>query len=325
MLPAHLALIAVSIIYGLFYVAIKLVTQEIDPLDVFCLRVMGATPILIIAERIFVRSRITRWQDWLAITGLGLLGVTLVQSTVIVGIKYTSVFHTGMITGLAPLFTLIFSLWLNRDLAARDPQERITPQRWLGVFVAFGGLALLLTSKTHLDPHLASTAHNQSTLGGDAIILFNIIIWALFLLLSKRLMQRFHPFTLTAYSFGTSTLVTLPYLIWALEGNWPGAALSATGWQWIAFIVLVSTALSYALYFYGLSKLPASITALYVYLQPIMTTIFGVIILHEVVTPMMGVYAAIILLGVAIANGTLSISQWLARGRDKEAVMDTIE
>ena len=307
MFRAHLALLAVSVIYGLFYVAIKLVTQEINPFELFCLRVMGATPLLLLAERVFVNSRITRWQDWLAITGLGLLGVTLVQSTVILGIKYTSVFHTGMITGLAPLFTLIFSLWINRDLAEQDPQERVTPQRWLGVIVAFMGLALLLTTKTHLDPHLANAAHNQSTLGGDAIILFNIVIWALFLLLSKRLMQRFHPFTLTAYSFGASTLVTLPFLLWGLHGHWPGEALSATGWQWIAFIVLVSTAMSYALYFYGLSKLPASITALYVYLQPIMTTIFGVILLHEVVTPVMGVYAAIILLGVAIANGTIKL------------------
>lgn len=302
MMNAHLAVLAVTLIYGLFYVAIKLLVNEITPWETFCLRLLLATPILFVLERLFFRSPIQSRADLLKIGGLGLLGISLVQMSAVFGVQWTSVFHVGFIVGTAPLNALI--------LAVLFKQERLTPEKLLGILIAFAGLAMLLFSRN-------GTSHLPATyLLGDVVIWGNIAGWSLFLVLSRPLLQRYPAFSLTSHAFSLATLLTLPVMLLSLH-RIPGAGLSTHGWLWMAFVVLLSTVGTYSLNYYALSRLPVSTVSVYVFLQPLFTAIFAHWILHEPISSQMILQGGVILIGVMIATG--SYRPLLARVLPKRA------
>jgi drug/metabolite transporter (DMT)-like permease len=294
---AHLALVASTLIYGLFYVAIKFLVNEISPWETFCLRLFLATPLFFLIERFTSRIRIPSRADLLKITGLGLLGVSIVQVTIVLGVNYTSVFHTGFIVGMAPLFTLVFSVLLK--------QEKLTLHKVLGILIAFIGLIMLLFSRGDAT-HLPSTY-----LWGDLLVFANISGWSLFLVLSRPMLDRYPPFALTSYAFVLSGLVTFPLMILSLE-QFPGTGLSPSGWAWMAFMVLLSTLLTYFINYYALARLGASTVAVYVFLQPLVTAFFANVLLQEPITLIMILEGLVILAGVSVATGSYKpIKQWL--------------
>lgn len=297
MMSPHLALLLVTLIYGLFYVAIKTIVSSISPWDAFIIRLLLATPLFFILEKLFWNTQITSKADLLKITGLGLLGVSIVQGTILVGMKYTTVFHAGFIVGTAPLLTLLFSILLK--------QEKFSWVKFGGALVAFWGLYLLLASRS-AQQHLPDTY-----LWGDAIIFLNILGWSLFLILSRPLLQKYPAFSLTSYAFVLSSIVTLPFML-LMGGRIPNLMLSQTLWIWMGFVVIFATLITYFLNYYALARLPASVVAIYVFLQPLTTAIFAHFILNEPITLQMVLYGSLILLGVSIATGSYQlVSQWI--------------
>ncbi len=287
MMRAHLALLVVTLIYGLFYVAIKILVNDITPWETFILRLLIATPLFFVLEKLFYNTRFASFKELLQVGGLGLLGVTLVQLTIVFGLKYTSVFHTGFIVGMAPLMTLLISVGLK--------QERLNLPKLAGILIAFAGLVLLLSLRTSAD-HLPKTF-----LLGDALVFLNILMWSFYLILSRPLLHKYPAFTVTSYGFVLSGLVTLPFMLLTLKRA-PWAALSQEGWLWMGFVVIFCTIVTYFLNYYALARLVASTVAVYVFLQPICTALFAHFVLKEPITSAMIGVGLIILMGVAIAT-----------------------
>jgi drug/metabolite transporter (DMT)-like permease len=162
-----------------------------------------------------------------------------------------------------------------------------------------------LSSRSHGD-HLPVT-HLQ----GDLLVLANITCWSLFLVLSRPMLDRYPPFSLTSYAFVLSGLVTFPGMILTLP-HIPGIGLSATGWGWMAFVVILSTLLTYFINYFALARLGASTVAVYVFLQPLVTAFFAHLLLSEPVTFRMILEGGVILIGVSIATGSYRpLKQWL--------------
>lgn len=296
MMTAHLALLAVTLIYGLFYVAIKLLVLEMPPWETFTLRLILTVPLIFVLEKLFFNCRIHSKEDLLKILGLGLLGIIFVQSTVIIGLNDTSVFHAGFLVGMTPLITLLLSVLLK--------QERLNLPKATGMLVAFIGLSMLLFTREG-QAHLP-----KNYLLGDAVLFINIVGWSLFLILSRPMLQKYPAFSIISYAFVLSSLVTLPFIFFGTH-KLPGADLSSHGWLWMSFVVLFSTILTYFLNYYALARLPASTVATYIFLQPLFTALFAHLILHEPITAQMLLYGIAILTGVAIAMESYRpLGQW---------------
>jgi len=280
-------LLLVAMIYGLFYVVGKLVVGQITPLEMTSLRFLTATPIFMAIERMTFKTRFESRGDLWKIAGLGLMGVGLVQASIAFGLKYTSVFHVGLLFGLSPLMTMIIAVLLR--------QEHFAVNKLAGSMVAFVGLYFLLAAKH------AGSALPPTYLLGDAIILVNMVLWSLYMILSKPLLQKYPPFSLTAYAFLFATLITLPITLFAIHGI-PWTVFTQLLWMQLAYIVLFATIMTYFLNAVALARVEASIVAIFIMLQPFFATIFAYFILHEVITLPMALEGLLILLGVVIAT-----------------------
>jgi drug/metabolite transporter (DMT)-like permease len=199
---------------------------------------------------------------------MGFFGVVMNQVCFTVGLRYTSVGHAAVIVGMGPIYTLIFAVLLQLETA--------TWRKVIGMLMAFAGIAVLTS-----EPGIS--ARSPSVLG-DAITTTGSVGFALYVVLGKRLGNRYDPLTMTAFSHFAGALVVLPVAIYRAYMLGSGAqwrAVSWTGWAALLYMAIFSSAVAYVIYFWVLRYLEASQLSAFSYLLPIVATILGILWLGE--------------------------------------------
>ncbi|GAA4057110.1 EamA family transporter [Microbacterium laevaniformans] len=109
------------------------------------------------------------------------------------------------------------------------------------------------------------------------------------------------PLTMTAWQLIAGSLVVAPVAI-IVEGAPP--PLDGPALLGFAYIILVATAVAYAAWFTGLSRLPGAVVGVIGLLNPVTGVLLGVVVAHEPFGPAQIVGLALVVVGVLI--GTLA-------------------
>ena len=148
------------------------------------------------------------------LAGVALLGVVINQICFAVGLSYTTPGYSALINVTIPVTALVFA-WVLRF-------ERPDLMRGCGVAVAAGGLALMLTAQLQADWRT-----------GNLITFVNALSFGCFLVVSRPLYRRVHPYAGTAviFAFGSLGIVAavgwripmvdwlaLPWWVWGRDG-----------------------------------------------------------------------------------------------------------
>ena len=101
------------------------------------MRLLVGSAVFLAAHALDARSRRSRAPpltrtDWLQLLFLGLVGTFLYQLCFVGGVRRTSVGNGSLIVGISPIVIALMS--------AVAGHERISPMRWVGVFMAMLGL-----------------------------------------------------------------------------------------------------------------------------------------------------------------------------------------
>lgn len=131
---AALLMIALCAIWGMQQTALKAVASDMAPVLQICLR--SGVAALFIAALVFARGeshalRGGTWKPGIAIGALFALEYLFMGE----GLRFTNASHMGIFLYTAPIFT---ALGLHFGL----PEERLSPLQWLGIAIAFGGVAV---------------------------------------------------------------------------------------------------------------------------------------------------------------------------------------
>lgn len=114
---------------------------------------------------------------------------------------------------------------------------------------------------------------------GDALVFLSLLAVVGWVLLGKRLNERYPPVAATAWilAFGTLTLAPVS-LLW--EGV-PRLDLTALGWASVLVLGLGCSAATYALWNWGVSRVPASRAGVFLNLEPLVGALLGIAVLGE--------------------------------------------
>jgi drug/metabolite transporter (DMT)-like permease len=281
----HVALIAVQFLFASLTVAAKFVLPSISPTGVVFFRIAGSAVAFYVLQRTLVRERVTNRRDLMALAGLALIGVVLNQVLFLEGVKRTTAINTNIMVTTIPVFTLAIALILRR--------ERATWPKLGGIALAAAGAVYLIgPDRIRLDP---------STAFGNALIACNTCSYAGYLVLSKRLLERYHPLTVITHIFIFGAVMILPFGLVALRDvtlwELPTGALVG-----LAYVVLLSSLLAYYLSIWALQRTASSLVAMYVYLQPVMTVAAAPLVLGERITARSLIAAGVIFGGLALAT-----------------------
>jgi drug/metabolite transporter (DMT)-like permease len=233
---------------------------------------------------VFETGRRTHRVLW-TITYLGFFGVVLNQGCFTVGLNYTSVSHSALIIGCAPIFILLFS-WALR-------LEALTRRKAIGMLLAFAGAAAVG----------AEQGANAGTgnFRGDLLTLVAGVGLALYTVLGKRLFAEYSPVRLSLLSNISAAALASPIAVWqtrALARACRLATIGPEGWGAVIYMGVLASAVAYVLYFWALrSMTPARLGAVS-YLQPIGATLLGLVLLGEPITRRVAFGGLLIIAGV---------------------------
>jgi drug/metabolite transporter (DMT)-like permease len=280
----HLAMVAVQFFFASLTVVAKFVLPSISPPGIVFFRVTGAALAFSLIHRLFVRERVTNPRDLAALAGLAMLGVVLNQLLFLEGVKRTTAINTNILVTTVPAFTLAIALVLGHERATWPKIGGI-------VLAAAGAIYLIGPDRIRLDP---------TTAFGNALVACNTASYGAYLVLSKRMLERYHPITVVTHVFLFGAVLVTPIGLMALRhvdlGAVPARALFGLG-----YIVLCSSVFAYLLSIWALQHTASSLVAMYVYLQPVMTVVAAPLILGERLTVRAGAAALVIFGGLALA------------------------
>ena len=128
-----------------------------------------------------------------------------------------------------------------------------------------------------------------------------VLAWGLYSVLGKRLIVRYGAIHASALTLLLGTVMFLPAGIVPML-SYPFAGLTTAEWGGILYLGLVTSVLSYFLWYFALGRIEAGKAALFANLQPIVTTVLAVLLLGQDITLAFLVGGSIALAGVTVAQ-----------------------
>jgi drug/metabolite transporter (DMT)-like permease len=267
----HVALIAVSLLFGANYVFTKQILVAGLPARAWVfVRIAAATVLLLPLAWRLGRGR---WPlgRLPALALASFLGIVLNQVLFTEGMALTTAEHSAVINACIPTWTLIAAVLCG--------QERLTAAKVGSIVLALLGVQYLLGVDRLL---LAGGPLDRDQLIGDLLTVANGISFAFHLVLMRKVGRDIDPWRATALMFVAATLMV---------GTWSGPSLTAENWQLVAtppvlwfglYGVLFATVLTYSLNTWALQHVRSSQVALYINLQPLVAAGLSMAMGHPV-------------------------------------------
>ena len=275
-MPALLALVAVTAVWGYTFVPMK-DAVALYPLFAF-LAVRFAIATITLAPIAAPRLRGLGPRGWRAATALGLL-LALGYWLQTAGLERTTVSNTGFITGLYVVFTPLFAFALFRLTVAREVA--------LGVALSVAGLALL------------SGVGGTGSAAGDALVLGGAAAYSLQIALLERYAPRYDPIAFTTVEMLAAFVAFAALTVARGELELP------RGWTvWSALVVtgVFASALAFLVQTWAQRRLTATRTALAFALEPVWAALFGFWLAGDRLGLVGWAGAAAIMAGIVVAE-----------------------
>jgi drug/metabolite transporter (DMT)-like permease len=283
---AHLSLLAANIIYGVNYSIAKAVMPGyIKPLALVSMRSLFAAGLFWITSLFLPKETVSR-KDLLYLLGCSFFGVVINQILFLAGLNLTSPINSSIIISTNPIFAFVF--------AALILKENITFLKGSGLAIGLSGVLLLILQNG--TPDLAS-----STFLGDVFTMINTISWALYTVIIKRMLEKYHPVTVMKWTFFFGMFTTIPagYSQWSTM-DW--SSIPVKGYLSIGFVIVFATYLGYLLISFGLRRLSPTIVSTYTYINPIIAAYLASLMGQDHIDLVMVISALLIFTGVFVVS-----------------------
>jgi len=284
--PIDGALLAVAVIWGTGYSVVKAALGEMPPLAFNAVRFVGASSVVLALTWILERDLSIPRHLWGLVFLLGFVGQSAHLALYVKGLSLTTAINASLILAAIPIFTAL--------IGALSRTERMSARNWAGVFLSFVGIFLVISRP-------GAAAQSGSTLVGDLLEVASAVCFALYLVLSKRLMASTTALKATTWTMWSAApllvLVAVPEL---RTVNW--RTLSWPAWFGMAYSATLIIGIGNVIWYAGVKQVGSTRTSLYSYLTPPIALLFAWAFLGEVVTLLQILGMVAVLVGVALGR-----------------------
>ena len=278
------AFVAVYIIWGSTYLAIRIGVQHLPPALFAGVRFVIAGILLALYARHRGQKFPTRWHEWRTIAVTGFFMLVLANGLVVWGEQWVP-------SNQAALIVATTALWLA-GFGVLGPQgHRLGPRTMLGLAIGFFGAAMLL---------LPDRGFSLEHFWAQIALLAACPLWAAGSIYAKR-----------------SQLLTPPLMIAAMQSLIAGIVLSAFGlaggesarWSWsveamasLLYLIVFGSCFAYAAYIWLLHEVSPAALSTYAYINPLVAVALGWLVLDETLSAQQLGGTVVILLGVMLVS-----------------------
>ena len=263
---AEFFLLFIVVVWALNFSVVKYSLAEIDPLSFNAFRFFLAIVLMwSVVHLKKLKIRIER-RDFGKVLLLGLLGNLLYQMLFIAGIDRTFASNAAVMLGLIPVWIAVFSHFFT--------EEKMYRPQVIGVTAAFIGVALIMGGGEE------GIHWGSESMAGDLIIVSAAMVFAIYSLLSRNLLEKYSPLTLATMVMSVGgamiILVAIPSLI-RLDYQ----SISLVSYGGAAYSGIFAIGLAYLIWNFGIKNVGTLRTGTYQNLVPVLGVLFGLIFLGE--------------------------------------------
>ncbi|WP_395607192.1 DMT family transporter [Pseudomonas sp. B22129] len=285
---ATVMMIVVCAIWGLQQVAIKAAAEDVPPVLQIALRSGVAAVmvgLLLLVRRYREKCRVQTWRGGVIVGVLFAVEYIAVS----VGLSYTSAAHMVIFLYTAPIFAAI-------GLHIRFASERLSSVQWLGIVIAFIGIAVAFYA-----PSAPGEGWITRQRVGDALGVLGAIAWGATTLSIRcsKLAEAPAPLTLFYQLAGACVILA------AVAGVTGQTTLHLSGIAIasLAFQTVVFSFLSLLVWFWLLGRYLASRLGVLSFLTPLSGVVFGVWLLDEKLDTSFVFGSLLVLAGIVVVSG----------------------
>ncbi len=290
----NLALIGatiVSIIYGVtFTIAKDVMPLYIDAYGFILLRA-GGSVLLFWLVWLFMPKEKIALQDFPRIIAAAFFGVAFNMLTFFKGLSLTSPISAAVIMVSTPMIVLALSAIIMK--------ERMKSRMVFGIILGLIGTAFLILYGKSI-----GSATNAGL--GNFLVLVNAISYGFYLIIVKKLMDKYNAFSFVKWIYLFGFIMVLPFGWSQFDAvNWSAIPVTIS-WK-IVFVVVISTFLTYLLNLLSMKELKPTTVAVFIYLQPLFATIFAIGLGKDELSVVKIISALLIFTGVYLVTQKKSV------------------
>ena len=291
-------MLVLCLIWALQQIVLKHTVNDIAPMFQIALR-SGMAAVLLAG---FMRWRGERMGFTDGTAGPGALAGALFALEFFLvgeGLKHTSAAHMVVFLYTAPIFAAL-------GLHLKLPSERLAPLQWVGIALAFGGLAIAFFGRQQ-----GATPAPGNVLWGDFLGLVAGAAWGAttVVIRSSSLSRAPASQTLMYQLLGAFVLLTGLALLTGQARLNP----TPTVWASLAFHTVIVSFLSFLVWFWLLRQYMASRLGVFSFLTPLFGILLGAWLLGERIEPSFLMGSFPVLLGIVLVSGHGWIAPTMAR------------
>lgn len=277
-----LAVLTSLVLWASAFVAIRHLGDRVGPgaLSLGRLLVGSACLGAVLAARRTWRTP-TR-SDWAGLAVIGVLWFGVYNVALNEAERRVDAGTAAMLIQVSPVLIAVLAVLVLR--------ERSSAALWLGLAVAFAGVAVIT---------LATSPGGDRDVLGVLLCLVSAAVYSVSVILQKPLMSRLPALQVTWVACTVGAVACLPFAAGLIVDL---RSASAADIGWVVYLGAFPTAVAFTTYGYALTHMSASSLGVTTYLVPPLTVVMALLLLSE--TPPVMAYAggALCLAGVALAR-----------------------
>jgi drug/metabolite transporter (DMT)-like permease len=292
-LTVGLCFLAIYLIWGSTYLAIRYAVETIPPLYTAGIRHLAAGAILLLwclAERLR--------PSWAQI-----------RASMVIGVFFFLIGHGSLHwaeqkvpSGLASLLIASEPIWVFLLSAAAARQWHWNSSLLAGILLGLGGVGLLMGRS-------ALTAVAGLFVSSLAVVL-SAVSWSAGVVYSRRSHLSGHPLLLSALSLLAGSVQLL--LVGTIAGEYRGfsfASVSLRSWLSLGYLIVFGSVVAFTAYNWLMEHYSPTLVATHTYINPIVAVLLGWLLAGEAVTP------NVILSAAMVVSAVMFVDRGMARLR----------
>ena len=257
----------------------------------FILLRAGGSVLLFWLVWLFMPKEKIALQDFPRIIAAAFFGVAFNMLTFFKGLSLTSPISAAVIMVSTPMIVLALSAIIMK--------ERMKSRMVFGIILGLIGTAFLILYGKSI-----GSATNAGL--GNFLVLVNAISYGFYLIIVKKLMDKYNAFSFVKWIYLFGFIMVLPFGWSQFDAvNWSAIPVTIS-WK-IVFVVVISTFLTYLLNLLSMKELKPTTVAVFIYLQPLFATIFAIGLGKDELSVVKIISALLIFIGVYLVTQKKSV------------------
>ena len=242
------------------------------------------------------KTRLDR-RGWKYVLLMGVLGYAVGAGIQLIGTKYAGSSMASLINSLNPVTISIMAIPILH--------EKLTSNKITGILMAVFGVYLILGTG------------GSFNLPGTLMSILSVLLWSLVSVLTRQGLSEYNPLVVTRNAIGIAAVCDFIFAVIEHFITHSPIQINAGVITGLLYMGIFCTGIAYILWNQGLAALPASNCSALYPIQPLTSTVMGVIFFHETVGLSFAAGAAFIVIGVLLCLlGGMLFSRRKRAGQD---------